>query len=96
LDEGGASLLMLMAKSRHRKAENVRRSFHPSLEAIGAVTVLLVPGDRGERRRVPGALLQHRLDVYSAGACWISRTGARLAQPPSSGAREVSQVVTAT
>jgi integrase/recombinase XerC len=30
LDEQGASLLMLMAKSRHKKPENVRRYFKPS------------------------------------------------------------------
>jgi len=50
---GGASgtgwdlhdLLMLMAKSRHRKAENVRRYFHPSPEAIAELTSLLAPGD---------------------------------------------------
>jgi hypothetical protein len=29
LGENGVSLLMLMAKSRHKKAENVRRYFHP-------------------------------------------------------------------
>lgn len=45
LGEQGASLLMLMAKSRHRKAENVRRYFKPSPEAISEVTGLLVPGD---------------------------------------------------
>ncbi|MCY0933335.1 site-specific integrase [Streptomyces sp. H34-S4] len=46
LGEGGASLLMLMAKSRHKKAENVRKYFHPSAEAIAEVTSLLAPGDR--------------------------------------------------
>jgi site-specific recombinase XerD len=46
LGEGGASLLMLMAKSRHKRAENVRRYFHPSPEAIAALTSLLGPGDR--------------------------------------------------
>lgn len=44
LGEAGASLLMLMAKSRHRKPENVRRYFHPSPEAIAEVTGLLAPG----------------------------------------------------
>ncbi|MBR7679264.1 site-specific integrase, partial [Streptomyces daliensis] len=34
LGEQGASLLMLMAKSRHKKPENVRRYFKPSPEAI--------------------------------------------------------------
>lgn len=28
--EGGARLLMLMAKARNEKAENVRKYFHPS------------------------------------------------------------------
>ncbi|WP_225994120.1 hypothetical protein [Actinomadura rudentiformis] len=46
LGEGGASLLMLLAKSRHKKPENVRRYFRPSPEAIVEVTSLLCPGDR--------------------------------------------------
>ncbi len=41
----GASELMLMAKSRHEKAENVRRYFTPSAEAIAGITRLLAPGD---------------------------------------------------
>ncbi|MGW7817885.1 tyrosine-type recombinase/integrase [Streptomyces puniciscabiei] len=45
LGERGASLPMLMAKSRHKKPENVRRYFHPSAEAIAEVTSLLAPGD---------------------------------------------------
>lgn len=45
LGEQGASLLMLMAKSRHKKPENVRRYFKPSAEAIAEVTSLLAPGD---------------------------------------------------
>ncbi|MET8564479.1 site-specific integrase [Streptomyces flaveolus] len=45
LGEAGASLPLLMAKSRHRKPENVRRYFHPSAEAIAEVTSLLAPGD---------------------------------------------------
>lgn len=45
LGEQGASLLMLMAKSRHKKPENVRRYFKPSEEAISEVTSLLAPGD---------------------------------------------------
>lgn len=45
LDEQGASLLMLMAKSRHKKPENVRRYFKPSPEAIAELTSLLAPGD---------------------------------------------------
>lgn len=34
-----------MAKSRHKKAENVRRYFTPSAEAIAGITSLLAPGD---------------------------------------------------
>ncbi|WSY43258.1 hypothetical protein OG948_33610 [Embleya sp. NBC_00888] len=45
LGEAGASLLMLMAKSRHKKPENVRRYFKPSPEAIAELTGLLAPGD---------------------------------------------------
>lgn len=45
LGEQGASLLMLMAKSRHKKPENLRRYFKPSAEAIAEVTSLLAPGD---------------------------------------------------
>lgn len=41
----GAYLLMLMAKSRHKKPENVRRYFKPSQEAISELTSLLAPGD---------------------------------------------------
>lgn len=36
---------MLMAKSRHKKPENVRRSVKPSPEAIAELTRLLAPGD---------------------------------------------------
>lgn len=43
--EPGASLLMLMAKSRHKKPENVRRYFKPSPEAIAELTSLLAPRD---------------------------------------------------
>ncbi|MET9994280.1 site-specific integrase [Streptomyces mutabilis] len=45
LGEQGASLLMLMAKSRHKKPENVRRYFKPSPEAIAELTTLLAPGN---------------------------------------------------
>lgn len=45
LGEQGASELMLMAKSRHKKVENVRRYFKPSAAAIADVTALLAPGD---------------------------------------------------
>jgi hypothetical protein len=45
LGEAGASLLMLTAKSRHKKPENVRRYFHSSPEAIAEVTSLLAPGN---------------------------------------------------
>jgi hypothetical protein len=40
----GTSLLLLMAKSRHKKTDNVRRYFHPSPEAIADVTSQLGPG----------------------------------------------------
>ncbi|MCX5103873.1 MULTISPECIES: site-specific integrase [unclassified Streptomyces] len=46
LGEQGASLLMLMAKSRHKKPENLRRYFKPSPEAIAELTSLLAPGGR--------------------------------------------------
>ncbi|TMR31748.1 phage integrase family protein [Nonomuraea zeae] len=46
LSEAGAGLPMLMAKSRHKQPENVRRYFHLSAEAIAEVTSLLAPGDR--------------------------------------------------
>jgi hypothetical protein len=36
---------MLMAKSRHKKPENVRRHCKPSPEAISELTSLLAPGD---------------------------------------------------
>jgi hypothetical protein len=44
LDEAGASLLELMAKSRHRKAENLRRYFKPSPQAMRDLTSLIGPG----------------------------------------------------
>jgi integrase len=44
LGQQGASLLMLMAKSRHKKLENVRRYFKQSPEAIAELTSLLAPG----------------------------------------------------
>ncbi|MFH8385889.1 hypothetical protein ACH4E7_34060 [Kitasatospora sp. NPDC018058] len=43
--EWGASLLMLMAKSRHRKPENVRHYIKPSPEAIAEITGLPAPTD---------------------------------------------------
>lgn len=46
LGEQGASLLMLVAKSRYKRPETVRRYFKPSLEAIAEVASLLAPGDR--------------------------------------------------
>ncbi|MGF6889648.1 integrase/recombinase XerC [Nocardia sp. GAS34] len=49
LGESGASLLELMAKSRHRKAENLRRYFKPSPQAMRDLTALLGPG--ADRRR---------------------------------------------
>lgn len=45
LGEQGASLLMLTAKSRHKKPENVRRYFRPPHEAISELTSLLAPGN---------------------------------------------------
>lgn len=48
LGEAGVSLLMLMAKSRHRKPENVKRYFKPSPEAIPEITGLLAPGDSSQ------------------------------------------------
>ncbi|WP_406690313.1 site-specific integrase [Saccharopolyspora sp. ID03-671] len=45
LGEAGASLLLLMAKSRHKRAENVRGYFKPSPAALAEVTSLLAPGD---------------------------------------------------
>lgn len=45
LGEAGASLLLLMAKSRHKKPETVRRYFKPPPEAIAKLTSLLAPGD---------------------------------------------------
>jgi integrase/recombinase XerC len=41
----GVNLLLLMAKSRHRKADSLRVYFHPSGEDTAAVTALLAPGD---------------------------------------------------
>ncbi|MFE7040516.1 hypothetical protein ACFU9X_13990 [Streptomyces atratus] len=41
----GASLLMLMAKSGHKKTESVRRYFKPSPEATAKLTGPLAPGD---------------------------------------------------
>ncbi|WP_280181378.1 tyrosine-type recombinase/integrase [Nocardia farcinica] len=49
LGESGASLLELMAKSRHRKPENLRRYFKPSPQAMRDLTALLGPG--ADRRR---------------------------------------------
>lgn len=40
----GASLLMLMAKCRHKNPENIRRYFKPSPEAIVELTIPLAPG----------------------------------------------------
>ncbi|WP_232542225.1 site-specific integrase [Nocardia bovistercoris] len=49
LGESGASLLELMAKSRHRKPENLRRYFKPSPQAMRDLTSLL--GPRADRHR---------------------------------------------
>ncbi|MEV4643633.1 hypothetical protein [Saccharopolyspora sp. NPDC049357] len=45
LGEQGAPLLLLMAESRHKKPENLRRYFGPSDQTIAEVTSLLAPGD---------------------------------------------------
>ncbi|MGI5159040.1 hypothetical protein [Microbispora sp. CA-102843] len=73
LGEGGASLLMLMARSRHKKTENVRRYFHPSPEAIAEVTSLLAPATASGERRVrlgcaPGVRPQRPPGSHSTGA----------------------------
>ncbi|GGK98071.1 site-specific integrase [Nocardia jinanensis] len=49
LGESGASLLELMAKSRHRRPENLRRYFKPSPQAMRELTALLGPD--ADRRR---------------------------------------------
>ncbi|MBF6191363.1 site-specific integrase [Nocardia sp. CDC186] len=49
LGEAGASLLELMAKSRHRKPENLRRYFKPSPQAMRDLTSLI--GPNADRRR---------------------------------------------
>ncbi|MEU1432363.1 hypothetical protein ABZ412_35380 [Nocardia sp. NPDC005746] len=49
LGEAGASLLEPMAKSRHRKAENLRRYYKPSPQAMRDLT----GGDRPGRRSPP-------------------------------------------
>lgn len=36
---------MLIAKSRHKKPENVRRYYKPSPDALAEITSLLAPGD---------------------------------------------------
>ena len=48
LGEAGASLVELMAKSRHRKPENLRRYFKPSPAAMRGITSLIGP-DRSHR-----------------------------------------------
>jgi hypothetical protein len=55
LGEAGASLLELMAKSRHRKPDNLRRYFKPSPAAMRGITSLLdptKPGDNSLNRRL--------------------------------------------
>lgn len=49
LGESGAGLLELMAKSRHRKAENLRRYFKPSSQALRELTSILGPGAESRR-----------------------------------------------
>ena len=46
---------MLMAKSRHKKPENVRRYFKPSPEAISELTSLLGPGRQPPLSTSPAA-----------------------------------------
>lgn len=60
----GASLLMLMAKSRHMKPESVRRYFKPSHEAICELTSLLAP--------TPGAELNGRPDPGGLPLSWTA------------------------
>lgn len=60
---------MLMAKSRHKKPENVRRYFKPSPEAISELTSLLAPG-----RRAP-------LTLLSAVCPTVNHTTARRVPP---------------
>ncbi|MEV0298450.1 hypothetical protein [Nocardia sp. NPDC050710] len=50
LGESGAGLLELMAKSRHRKAENLRRYSKPSPQAMRDLTALLGPRADAEQR----------------------------------------------
>ncbi|MGA6159736.1 hypothetical protein ACPEIC_41125 [Stenotrophomonas sp. NPDC087984] len=45
LGEQGASLLTLLAKSRHKRPESDRRYVKPPPEAISEPTSLLAPGD---------------------------------------------------
>jgi hypothetical protein len=74
LGEQGASLLMLMAKSRHKKPGNVRRCFKPSPEAIAELTSLLAPRRR-QALRTPGGRLVFR--VFAAGHRQIVTVGHR-------------------
>lgn len=69
----GASLLMLMAKSRHKKPDHLRKYFHASAEAIAEVTSLFVPGNSG---RCPGgpAHGRNRPSVCPALVGYFSRT----------------------
>ncbi len=87
LGEQGASLLILRAKSRHKKAENVRRCFKPSAEAIAEVTSLLAPGDA---RRGAGVRFGRCPRVCRPG---FSCDGGRPAHPPIQPWREASQAV---
>lgn len=64
LGEQGASLLMITAKSRRKRPENVRRYFKPSPEAIAELTSLLALATAGaERRR--GSVLPSCFDIGS-------------------------------
>jgi hypothetical protein len=59
LGEQGASLLMLMAKPRHKKPENVRRCLEPFPEALSELTSLLAPGGSRRWRQFSGAVKMH-------------------------------------
>ncbi len=66
LGEAGVSLLMLMAKSRREKPENVRKHSRPSPETIAWVTSLLAPGD-SRRRPSSAGEAPERGDLCGAG-----------------------------
>ena len=69
LGEQGASLLMLMAKSRHKKPENVRRYFKPSPEAIAELPAC------SRRATVAGNRIGRRMSTATS-RCWTPPTTA--------------------